>query len=220
MAITKVRHSVIEDNTIPQAKIHGGGITPTGTILPFSVSTPPEGWLICDGSEVNRGDYPDLFALFDAEGLPHGSGDGSTTFTLPDLATRVAVGKGTGKTLGTKGGAMNMTPSGSVSSSASGGGVDNATLSNQQLPVHNHGGGNHNHQICATSIHIGAHWAAGGGGNHGNGYACNSGTIINSCGCGWSHGHSYTNPSVSSSFTGNSMSVEQPYTVLNYIIKY
>ena len=41
----------------------------------------PGGWLLCDGSEVSRDEYPRLFA---AIGTAHGSGDGATTFNLPD----------------------------------------------------------------------------------------------------------------------------------------
>jgi microcystin-dependent protein len=208
MALTHI--NAIADNSVTQEKIHGGGITPTGTILPFASDTPPTGWLLCDGSDMSRGDYPDLFAVC---GETYGAGDGSTTFTIPDLADRIPVGKGSTKTsLGSKGGAIDMTPSGSLS----GGAVSSRTLCNQQLPSHNHGGGNHNHTFCATSIHVGASWAAGGGGNHGNGYINSSGTIINSCGLGCSHDHAFVQPS----FTGSSMSIEQPYTVINYIIKY
>ena len=61
----------------------GGGI-PLGTILPYSANTlnPPEGFLFCDGSAISRAMYPDLFALI---GTLYGSGDGSTTFNLPNL---------------------------------------------------------------------------------------------------------------------------------------
>lgn len=48
----------------------------------FASSTPPSGWLKCDGSAVSRTTYSDLFAIV---GTTYGSGDGSTTFNLPDL---------------------------------------------------------------------------------------------------------------------------------------
>jgi len=41
----------------------------------------PGGWLLCDGSEVSRDEYPRLFA---AIGTAHGGEDGATTFNLPD----------------------------------------------------------------------------------------------------------------------------------------
>lgn len=51
--------------------------------------TPSPGWLLCDGSPVLRSGYPALFA---AIGTAYGAGDGSTTFNLPDLRGRAAVG--------------------------------------------------------------------------------------------------------------------------------
>ena len=44
----------------------------------------PSGYLLCDGSAVSRTMYPDLFS---AIGTTYGSGDGSTTFNLPDYNT-------------------------------------------------------------------------------------------------------------------------------------
>ena len=53
-----------------------------GIILPFAGNgNVPNGYLLCDGSAVSRGMYPDLFT---AIGTTYGSGDGSTTFNLPD----------------------------------------------------------------------------------------------------------------------------------------
>ena len=61
----------------------------TGFIQMYAGSTAPIGWLMCDGSAVSRTTYADLF---DVIGTDYGSGDGSTTFNLPDLRGRVAVG--------------------------------------------------------------------------------------------------------------------------------
>jgi len=55
---------------------------PVGSITMYAASTPPAGWLECDGSEVNRSVHPNLFNTI---GSTFGSGDGSTTFGLPDL---------------------------------------------------------------------------------------------------------------------------------------
>ncbi len=54
---------------------------PTGAIFSFPKSTPPTGYLECDGSAINRTVYADLFALI---GVTYGAGDGTTTFNLPD----------------------------------------------------------------------------------------------------------------------------------------
>ena len=62
-----------------------------GMIAPFAMSTPPTGWLSCDGSAVSRATYADLFA---AIGTTWGSGNGNSTFNIPDL--RGAFLRGTG----------------------------------------------------------------------------------------------------------------------------
>lgn len=69
--------------------VPAGGV-PAGSIIQWSSNTPPANWLICDGSAVSRVLYPSLFAVV---GTTYGSGDGSTTFNLPDLRGRVAVGR-------------------------------------------------------------------------------------------------------------------------------
>ena len=62
-----------------------GSVIPPGTIEAFGGGTVPDGWLLCDGSTVNRTTYSALFA---AVGTAHGSGNGTTTFHLPDLRGR------------------------------------------------------------------------------------------------------------------------------------
>ncbi|WP_417834396.1 phage tail protein [Thalassospira xiamenensis] len=58
------------------------GGTEIGVIAALAMPTPPEGWLVCDGSAVSRTDYADLYA---AIGTVWGEGDEITTFNLPDL---------------------------------------------------------------------------------------------------------------------------------------
>ncbi|EEO27752.1 phage tail protein [Oxalobacter paraformigenes] len=56
---------------------------PPGSVLYLCSETPPDGWLVADGSMLLVAAYPDLFA---AIGTAFGSGDnGMTTFRLPDL---------------------------------------------------------------------------------------------------------------------------------------
>lgn len=55
---------------------------PTGAVLWFARSTPPIGFLECNGAAVSRTTYAALFAVI---GTTFGAGDGSTTFNLPDL---------------------------------------------------------------------------------------------------------------------------------------
>lgn len=60
---------------------------PTGMILPFAATAIPEGFLACNGSNVSRTTYANLFNVI---GTRYGAGDGSTTFTLPNLHRRFA----------------------------------------------------------------------------------------------------------------------------------
>jgi microcystin-dependent protein len=64
---------------------------PRGMISPFAMASAPTGWLSCDGSAVSRTTYADLFAVI---GTTWGSGNGSSTFNVPDL--RGAFLRGTG----------------------------------------------------------------------------------------------------------------------------
>ena len=70
-------------------------ICPVGMITPYGGSTAPNRWLMCDGSSVSRTTYANLFAVI---GTSFGTGDGSTTFNLPDLRECVPVGEGTNAT--------------------------------------------------------------------------------------------------------------------------
>ena len=57
---------------------------PAGMVSPFAgpVENIPTGWLLCDGSEISRTEYANLY---NAIGVCWGVGDGATTFNLPDL---------------------------------------------------------------------------------------------------------------------------------------
>lgn len=57
------------------------GAVPIGGVILFSTATAPDGYLKCDGTAVSRTTYSSLFALI---GTTYGSGDGSTTFNLPN----------------------------------------------------------------------------------------------------------------------------------------
>ena len=63
----------------------------TGMVAAFAMSSAPTGWLTCDGTAVSRTTYSDLFT---AIGTTWGSGDGTSTFNVPDL--RGAFLRGTG----------------------------------------------------------------------------------------------------------------------------
>jgi len=54
----------------------------TGSVAFFPLSSPPVGWIKADGSAISRTTYSELFSVI---GTTHGSGDGSSTFNVPDL---------------------------------------------------------------------------------------------------------------------------------------
>ena len=59
-----------------------GGVVPPGSVFYFAAVTPPSGYLECNGAAVSRTTYADLYAVV---GTTYGTGDGSSTFNLPDL---------------------------------------------------------------------------------------------------------------------------------------
>lgn len=65
----------------------GGDLT--GMIFAFAGNSIPSGFLLCDGSKVSRTTYKKLFNVI---GTTYGAGDGSTTFTLPNLIDRFLEG--------------------------------------------------------------------------------------------------------------------------------
>jgi microcystin-dependent protein len=80
-----------------------------GDLKISAAANPTTGWLLCDGSTVDRVAYAALFA---AISTAYGAGDGSTTFGLPDYRGRTIVGAGTGaglspRAIGGKGGEEN-----------------------------------------------------------------------------------------------------------------
>jgi len=61
-------------------------IMPIASVMSYSGSTSPDGWFLCDGTAYSRTTYS---LLFDIIGVVYGSGDGSTTFNVPNLKGRV-----------------------------------------------------------------------------------------------------------------------------------
>lgn len=76
---------VISGNIQFNSSIPGG--IPAGVIVPFAATTTPSGWVLCNGGLYGRtsGDPSPLSNLFGVIGTTYGSGDGLTTFAVPDL---------------------------------------------------------------------------------------------------------------------------------------
>lgn len=63
-------------------KDYADSLVPSGAVMHFAGPSTPVGWLVANGNAVSRITYPRLFKVI---GTTYGSGDGSTTFNLPDL---------------------------------------------------------------------------------------------------------------------------------------
>ena len=170
--------------------------TATGTIVPWSASSLPSGFLECAGAAVSRSTYSALFAIV---GTTYGAGDGSSTFNLPNLADNIPMGKSGTKALASTGGANTVAATGTV-----GGSTANATLSTAQLASHGHG---------VTNF-----WGSfsGPGGNQTNASQNGSDAGFTTANAGSGTGHSHN---MSATFSGTASSVLQPYLTLIYIIK-
>ena len=135
-------NSQIAAGVINASNLANAGTCATGSIVMWAAAagSPPSGWLTCDGSAVSRSTYATLFALISTT---FGSGDGSTTFNLPDFRGNVPVGYKNGDanfgTLGQTGGEVTH------------------TLLTAETPAHTHivgedsGGGGSGTNVLATT---------------------------------------------------------------------
>ena len=99
----------------------GGDTLPIGAMISYTSDTIPNGWLLCDGSAVSRTTYSELFNVI---GTIYGTGDGSTTFNLPNLKGKVQVGKDSNDT--------------DFDTLGETGGEKTHTLTINEMPSHNH----------------------------------------------------------------------------------
>ena len=163
----------------------GGGETPIiGAIKMYAGQTAPTNWHFCDGTELLIASHPDLSTVI---GTTFG-GDGVTTIALPDMTDRMPIGVSGTRVLGFTDG------------------NETVTLTEAQLPAHNHAvgvsnvGGN-------TSDPTGAILAETGGtfDKEYDGTATVTGNANNAF--------------IEDSGSGASVNIMNPYLALNYIIR-
>lgn len=208
--------------------VNGLNVVPAGSIICYSGENVPQGWLFCNGQAISRTSY---HKLFNTIGTIYGTGNGTTTFNLPNLQNRFPMGKGT-SSLGVTGGS------------------DTVTLTSDKIPSHSHtaslsSSGEHSH--TATTDTNGSHTHSyddayfaenrGGGPNNLFGtsantdsdnsfyYRANSGT-----GASGDHSHTLTtttSPSHTHTVTIDNTGTSNPtiditnkYITLNYIIRF
>jgi microcystin-dependent protein len=189
--------------------------TPTGVVNMWVTPTAPSGWLLCQGQAVSRTTYSALWDVLRAGGptSPYGNGDGSTTFNLPDLRSRVPMGAGTGRNVADSADLTARTLGAKVSD------AETVTLTAAQSGLRQHG---HTAQQNAHSHGIG-YTSAGN-----NYYAFGQITDLTRGGTDYIENRAFTSdaqqPYVSVNDVAAAAALEahtntQPSTVINFIIK-
>lgn len=185
------------DSFINGNRIGGGGVI--GAVQMFAGSTAPSGWLLCDGSAVSRSTYSALFAVI---GTTYGTGDGSTTFNLPNLQGRVPVGASSSYNLGDTGGSADaIIPNHRHSVSAVTNGITGGSHTHKQQ-----GWNGLKTYTSGTAKEVRSRYIISTD-------AQETGNIIAST-------HTHDLPSHNTNYEGESVTGKnmQPYVVMNYII--
>jgi microcystin-dependent protein len=190
---------------------------PVGAIMPYAGTTLPDGYLLCDGSEVRTADYPALYGVI---GYTYKSATlllGAATFALPDLRGRFPLGMDSmdnGNRIPSKddasilidagGGSANRVTDVTADIVGTGSGAQTVTLTLNNLPDHKHNLSSTSAQYYAAGLPSGISDTAAVPGlglpnsSTGSGLP-NSGGII-------------------SSTLGSALTIMNPYTTINYII--
>jgi microcystin-dependent protein len=223
---------IVLTNENQNLAVNNNYINPVGVISCYAGITTPDGWLLCNGSEVSKNTYNALYSVIgDIYGTP---ADPVNNFVLPDLRLKFPLGKSGSNSLGDSSGNSTI------------------TLTTDQLPSHTHSGttaadGVHNHTGTTSTDGTHNHTSNAVGGIGGPGLAFSDNTFtagsidntpgelnlqntlsltINDNGAhshslninnSTSHTHTFTTNSTGS---GSSINIMNPYIVINYIIKY
>lgn len=202
---------------------------PVGEIKAFGGAEAPDKYLLCDGSEVSRVGFSDLFSVI---GNLYGNGDGVNTFNLPDGRGRTLVGAGSGPGLTARVRGEEF-------------GEEEHTLTLDELTVHNHGitDSGHAHDITDPEHNHGVtdsghehdnstdnfvNDAAGTEYDNTNGdkgttnsatASATTGITIDNASTGVTVDSAVTGITVDDEGSGNAFNVIQPSFVANYIIR-
>jgi len=175
---------------------------PPGVMMPFAGSSPPTGYLLCNGAAVSRTTYGDLFSVI---GTTYGVGDGSTTFNVPNTKGKVLVGYNSSES--------------EFNSLGETGGEKTHTLSTSEMP-------SHYHNISLTTSTNGAHTHSYKKGDPSdNSISDTSGShdeyddLSATTGSAGNHNHT-VNGNSGATGSGSAHNNLQPYITLNHIIKY
>lgn len=114
--------------------------TPVGVMHEYAGAVAPPGYLLCQGQEVSRSEYS---ALFEVIGEMYGSGDGETTFSIPDRRGKVGICLDDNDT--------------DFDTLGKCGGSKTHTLTIDEMPSHTHVQDAHSHSATASSKAAGSH---------------------------------------------------------------
>lgn len=138
--MARTRFTVKEGISVADDNVVGGyPLIPVGGLMPYAGATSPEGWLLCDGTAINRTTYANLFALI---GTTYGSGNGTTTFNVPDMRSRMPIGAGAGTGLTSR-------------ALAATGGAESVVIASGNLPTHTHSIAHDHADVTSTGQSVG-----------------------------------------------------------------
>lgn len=171
-----------------------GFVAPVGSVTMYAGASAPTGWLFCDGSAISRTTYADLFT---AIGTTFGTGDGSTTFNIPDMRGRAPIGVGTGSGLTARSLAATV-------------GEETHVLSTAEMPAHTHTQNAHHHTSASDGT---MYFLDSDLGQYTAGATSGGGALAS----GQTTGD--TTPTNNNTGGGGAHNVMQPSLVVNFIIK-
>jgi len=179
-------------------------LNPVGVFMPYGGTATPSGWLFCDGSEVRKSDYNELWLAigFNFKDASLISDAGVNFFALPDMRGRFALG------MDNMGGASaNRVTDANADSIGGSGGTQSTSITIGNLPEHEHDmEGESGTQYYATRV--------------GTGTPVDTGAIQLSIESGsqGTHGLASSGGIKTSTTLGTAMDILNPYLAVNYII--
>jgi microcystin-dependent protein len=198
-----------------------GFLVPTGAVIDFTGTAAPTGFLLAQGQAVSRATYGALYTALGGASSPWGQGDGSTTFNLPDLRSRVSVGAGQGTGLSNR----NLADTGGeethvllVAELAAHTHTASQGTHNHTQNAHNHGDPGHIHgggggpAVAATGLASGSNWNVGTYNTASAGTGIQAATATNIAASAGAI-------TIGSQGSGTAHNTMQPFVVLNKIIK-
>ncbi len=210
-----------------------------GAIKPWTKTTAPAGYLLCNGAAVSRSTYAELFAVVSTT---YGSGDGSTTFNVPQLQGKMPQGfDGNTYNLAGTGGANTVTVAVTNNQAATNasnqsvtvtGSIANTSLTTAQLASHTHptaSGGSSPNQFTGKFSHPNFTPSPERTGSTVYSAPSTQNALHETQGSGTGHNHTHTlsgtltgniTTSLTGSVTAAGTNSFSPFVVVNYIIKH